>query len=163
MEGDGSIRTRTAFSFIVGSLYVLLGALQMIAGLGLGDGWSEALLLGGGAMDGAIMVIIGLVFLTGHRELRSGLHEGVAFVYVGILLAMFFLIVQLTQVSASYLGSWTVGGEWADYSAADTVSPFLYLSPLPLAGLWAWRGGFTLKPRRVPQGDGAVLINIEGD
>jgi len=163
MEGDGDLRTRAVFSFIVGALYILFGALQTAAGLGLGGGWSEALALGGGAMDGAIMVIIGLVFYSGYRELRTGLHEGVAFVYVGILLAMFFLFVQLTQVSASYLGSWTVGGEWADYSAADTISPFLYLSPLPLAGLWIWKGGFTLKPRGVPAGNGAVLINVEGD
>ena len=163
MEGNGDLRAKAVFSIITGDLYILFGALQLVAGLGLGGGWSRALSLGGGAMDGGIMIIIGLVFFSGQRELRAGLHEGVAFVYVGILLAMFFLLVQLTQVSASYLGSWTVGGEWADYSAADTISPFLYLSPLPLAGLWVWKGGFTLKPRGIPPGNGAVLINVKGD
>ena len=163
MAGKDDLWAKAVFSFVTGGLYFLFGCLQLVAGLGLGGGWSEALSLGGGAMDGAIMVIIGLVFISGHRELRAGLHEGVAFVYVGILLAMFFLFVQLTQISASYLGSWTVGGDWADYSAVDTISPFLYLAPLPLAGLWAWRGGFTLKPRRAPPANGAVLINVEGD
>jgi hypothetical protein len=159
--GDDGMRPKVVFAFVAGGLYILFGALQLLAGLGLGGGWSRALLLGGGAMDGAIMVIIGLVFVQGHRELRSGLHEGVAFVYVGILLALFFLFVQLSQVTASYLGAWTVGGEWEGYTAWDTVSPFLFLSPLPLAGLLAWRGGFTLAPRRVPGGFGNNVNNTK--
>ncbi len=143
---DDPLRGKAIFSGVAGGVYVLFGILQMLASLGLGDGWSRALLLGGGAMDGAIMVIIGLVFIQGDRELRSGLHEGVAFLYVGILLALFFLFVQLTQISASYMGAWAVGGEWEAYSALDTISPFLYLSILPVAGLLVWRGGFTLAP-----------------
>jgi hypothetical protein len=161
--GVQGMRTKEVFAFVTGGLYVLFGALQSMAGLGLRGGWSEALFLGGGAMDGIIMVVIGLVFLQGHRELRSGLHEGVAFVYVGILLAMFFLVVQATQITASYLGSWTVGGDWEGYSALDTVSPFLYLSPLSLAGILAWKGGFTLNPRGIAADRGAGLINSKGD
>jgi hypothetical protein len=164
VEGDGrGTWSKTVFAFTVGALYVLFGGLQLVEGLGLGDGWSRALLLGGGAMDGAVMVIIGLVFLQGHRELRSGVREGVAFVYVGILLAAFFLLVQVSQVSASYLGAWTVGGEWEGYSAIDTVSPFLYLSPLPVAGLLVWRGGFTLRPKGSPGGNGVGLIKLKED
>ncbi len=147
---DDPLRGKAVVSGVAGGLYVLFGILQMLAALGLGDSWSRALLLGGGAIDGAIMVIIGLVFIQGNRELRSGLHEGVAFLYVGILLALFFLFVQLTQISASYMGAWTVGGTWEGYSALDTISPFLYLSILPVAGLLVWRGGFTLAPRGVP-------------
>lgn len=164
VDGDGpGTWSKTAFAFVVGALYLLFGGLQLAAGLGLGDGWSRALLLGGGAMDGAVMVIIGLVFLQGHLELRSGIREGVAFVYVGILLAAFFLLVQVSQVSASYLGAWTVGGEWEGYSAIDTVSPFLYLAPLPVAGLLAWRGGFTLRPQGRVDGNGVGLIKLKED
>ena len=157
-EREGS-RTKAVFAFVTGALYVLFGALQLVTDLGIDGDWSRALLLGGAAMDGAVMVIIGLVFYQGHREMRSGMPEGVAFVYVGILLAVFFLLVQVFQVSASYLGAWTVGGDWEGYSAMDTVSPFLYLSPLPLAGLLAWRGSFTLRPRRGPGGSGSVDNN----
>ena len=163
VEGGKGMGSKETLAFVAGGLYVMFGALQMLAGLGLRGGWSEALLLGGGAIDGVVMVVVGLVFLQGHRELRSGLHEGVAFVYVGMLLAMFFLIVQLTQISASYIGAWTVGGDWADYSALDTVSPFLYLSLLPLAGLIVWKGGFSLTPRGVAPGGGAGLNNSKGD
>ncbi len=158
----GGARGKSALALVAGALYLVFGALQMAADLGLGGGWSRSLLLGGAAMDGVVMVIIGLVFLQGHRELRSGMAEGVAFVYVGILLAAFFLLVQVSQISASYLGAWTVGGDWEGYSALDTVSPLLYLSPLPLAGLVAWRGSFTLAQRgAAPRGQG--LNNQKGD
>ena len=150
---DDQLGGKAIFSGIAGGMYVLFGLLQVAAGFGLGDGWSDALLLVGGAIDGVIMVIIGLVFVEGNRELRSGLYEGVAFFYVGVLLALFFLFVQLTQISVSYLGAWTVGGEWEDYSAIDTVAPFLYLSVLPIVGLLVWRKGFTLAPRGVPGGN----------
>jgi hypothetical protein len=162
-EGIQGMRSKEVFAFVTGSLYVMFGALQVLAGMGLRGGWSEALLLGGGAIDGLIMVVMGMVFLQGHRELRSGLHEGVAFVYVGILLALFFLVVQVTQISASYVGAWTVGGDWEAYSAIDTVSPFLYLSPLSLSGLLAWRGGFTLNPHGVEAGGRAGLMNSQED
>ncbi|UCC92930.1 MAG: hypothetical protein JSW25_09740 [Thermoplasmata archaeon] len=156
-------RGKAVLAFVTGGLYVVLGCLQVVAGLGLAGDLERALLLGGGALDGLIMVVIGLVFVQGFRELRDGLHEGVAFVYVGILLSVFFLVVQLTQISASYIGAWTVGGDWEGYSALDTVSPFLYLSPLALIGLLAWRRSFTLNPHGVESPGGAGLINSEGD
>jgi hypothetical protein len=158
---ERSVMVRTVFAFVQGALYVLFGALQVVAGLGMGGGWSEALLLGGGAIDGVIMVIIGLVFIQGHRELLAGLHEGVAFVYVGILLALFFLVVQITQITASYMGAWTVGGEWEGYSARDSISPFLYLALPSLGALWAWRGGFTLMPSGGPGGGVRELNNLK--
>ena len=61
------------------------------------------------------------------------------------------------DTAASYLGAWTVGGDWEGYSAIDTVSPFLYLSPLPLSGLLAWRGSFSLELRGPPRGSGNAL------
>ena len=159
---DIGTRSRSILAFVAGALYVMFGVLQLAADLGLGGGWSRALLLGGASMDGAVMVIIGLVFLQGHQELRSGKSEGVAFVYVGILLAAFFLLVQVSQISASYLGAWTVGGDWEGYSALDTISPFLYLSPLPMTGLMAWRRSFTLS-LRAGTAAGQGLNNQNGD
>ena len=154
---------RSAIALAAGLLYVIFGVLQAAAGAGLRGGWSETLLLGGGAIDGVVMVIIGLVLLQGHRELRAGVAEGVAFVYVGILIALFFLLVQVCQISASYLGAWTVGGDWEGYTATDTISPMLYLSPLPLMGLLAWRRSFTLTPRPGGAGNSKGLINPKGD
>ena len=154
---------RSAFALLAGCLYLALGVLQIAAGAGLRGEWSQAMLLGGGAIDGAVMVIIGLVFLQGHRELRREVPEGVSFVYVGILIAVFFLIVQLSQISASYLGAWTVGGDWEGYSAMDTISPFLYLSPLPIIGLLAWRRGFSLTPRGGAPGNAEAFNNSKED
>ncbi len=159
---DRTMMTKALFAGITGVLYIVLGSLQVLAGLGLGGEWSEMLSLNGGAMDGFVLVVVGAVMVQGYRELRGGLHEGVAFVYIGILIALFFAIVELSSIGASYIGAWTIGGDYAGYSALDTLSPALYLAPLPLAGLVAWRRGFTLHPQGV-QGRGIKdLNNVNG-
>ncbi len=159
---DRTMRARAVFAGVTGVLYVVLGCLQMLAGLGLRGDWSEMLYLNGGAMDGFVLIVVGTVMVQGYRELTRGLHEGVAFVYIGILLALFFAIVELSSIGASYLGAWTIGGDYAGYNALDILSPALYLSPLPLAGLLAWRRGFTLHPKGV-QGNGTKdLNNVNG-
>jgi hypothetical protein len=78
---------------------------------------------------------------------------------MGILIALFFMIIELAEVGASYVGALTLGGDYAGYTPIDTITPALYLSPLSLAGLWAWRRGFTLKPRGVHEGP-SERINI---
>lgn len=157
VDVDRGMRAKAAFALGTGTLYVVLGALQVLAGLGLRGWLAEMLLLNGGAMDGVVLVIVGAVLLQGHRELSAGMPEGVAFVYMGILLAVFFLVVELSRIGASYLGAWSIGGDWAGYTAWDTISPALYLSPLPLVGLGAWRGAFTLAPRGVLDANGIVI------
>jgi hypothetical protein len=159
---DGTMMTRAVFAGVTGVLYVVLGSLQVLAGLGLRGEWSEALYLNGGAMDGYVLIVVGSVLVQGYRELRQGLHEGVAFLYIGILLALFFAIVELSSIGASYMGAWTIGGDFAGYSALDVLSPALYLSPLPLAGLLVWRRGFTLHPRGVQGGGTKDLNNVNG-
>lgn len=159
---DRTMMTKAVFAGVTGALYIVMGSLQMMAGLGLRGDWSEALYLNGGAMDGFVLIVVGSVLVQGYRELRQGLHEGVAFVYIGILLALFFAIVEISSIGASYVGAWTVGGDFAGYSVLDTLSPALYLSPLPIAGLIVWRRGFTLHPQGV-QGNGIKdLNNVNG-
>jgi len=154
--------TKAVFAGITGVLYIVLGSLQVIAGLRLGGDWSEMLHLSGGAMDGFVLIVVGAVMIQGHRELRRGLHEGVAFVYIGILMALFFATVEISSIGASYIGAWAIGGDYAGYNALDTLSPALYLALLPLAGLIIWRRGFTLHPRGV-QGRGIKdLNNVNG-
>ena len=159
---DRTMRTKAIFAGVTGVMYVVLGSLQVMAGLGLRGDWSETLYLNGGAMDGFVLIVVGTIMIQGYRELWQGLHEGVAFVYIGILMALFFAIVELSSIGASYLGAWSIGGDYAGYSALDTLSPALYLSPLPLAGLLVWRRGFTLHPHGVQNRGTKDLNNVNG-
>lgn len=154
---DGSVKT--AFALVAGVLYVVAGGFQLVARLGAGGRWSEALLLGGGAIDALVLVIVGLVLLTGHRELRHGMVEGVAFVYMGILLALVFAFVDLARIWATWLGGAVLGDGPSAEGLASMVSPAIYLSPMPLAGLLAWRSSFTLVPKGTPDEIGKVLKN----
>ncbi len=162
MGGKASeVRAKAVFSLVAGVLYLAFGTLQLVAGLGLRGRWSELLLLAGGAPDGVVLILVGIVFLQGHRELSRDLREGVAFVYMGILLAVFFMLLDMAEIGASYVGALVVGGDYAGYTPLDTITPALCLSPIALAGLWVWRRGFTLNPRGVPGSVGEEVNNVE--
>jgi hypothetical protein len=149
-DSSGVAFPKLAFSAVAGSVYSVLGALQLIAGLGLRGRWSELLLLGGSPMEGFVIALVGVVFLQGAREMRSGIREGAAFMYMGILLALFLLLLELAEAGASYLGEALIGGDYAGYSLTEGASPALYLAPFPIAGWWHWRSAFTLVPRGGP-------------
>ena len=149
------------FTLTAGVLYVVLGGLEVVSGLGFDGRWSEVLLLGGGVPDGLALVLVGAVLVQGYRELSRGLTEGVAFVYMGILLALFFAILDLAEIGASYVGALLIGGDYAGYSAVTSVTPALYLAPLALLGLWRWRSGFTLIPYGNSKPEVKVLNKVE--
>ena len=158
-ERDPKMIKKELFSLMTGTIYVVLGGLQIAAGAGLSGRWSELLLLGGGVTDGLILILIGAVLLQGQRELGQGQREGVAFLYMGIALALFFLFLELAEIGASYLGLALIGGpDYEGYNPIETMTPALYLSPLALLGLYAWRSGFTLVPKGVP-GNGVKALN----
>ena len=156
---EPEVRAKAVFSLVTGMLYLVLGALQLAVGMGLRGRWSELLLLAGGVPDGLVLMLVGAVFLQGHRELSRDLREGVAFVYMGILIALFFTIIELAEIGASYVGVLTLGGDYTGYTPIDTISPALYLSPISAAGLWVWRKGFTLTPRGVQEGPSERINN----
>lgn len=162
MTGEGMAGSpKAAFSAVAAVLYLVMGVLQAIAGAGLDGRWSEALGLGGGVPDGLVLVLVGAVFLQGRRELARGMTEGVAFVYMGIVMAVAFMGLELAGIGASYLGEGLIGGpDYVAPSLHEALNPILYLSPMPILGLWWWRSGFSLIPRGTP-GNGAKDLNNE--
>ncbi len=138
-------RNHRRFALSAGALYIALGIMQIVAGLGTSGRWSQLLYMEGGPVGGMALVLAGVVFLQGWRELKMGLREGVAFVYVGIVLALFFGGIELLRMGVNALGHLALGGEeYAGWSLLDDLTPALYLSVLPLAGLIAWRKSFDL-------------------
>jgi hypothetical protein len=163
MDGtDATARAKASYSLLVGAIYMVFGGLQVGVSLGLPGRWADVLLLGGGFPDGLVLVLVGAVFLKGERELSQGLREGVAFVYMGIALALFFAFLEVAEIGASLMGSALIGGgDYAGYDAWSTMNPALTLSPIPIAGLWAWRKGFSLLPRGVPPAEVKELNNSQ--
>jgi hypothetical protein len=145
MEGAEQYRDRSRFGLVAAVVYMAMGALQIAAGVGAGGRWSQLILVEGGPVGGLALVLVGVVFLQGRREIEQGLREGVAFVYVGIVLALFFGGIELARMGANAMGSFAIGGEaYADWSPIEDLSPALYLSALAFVGLILWRRSFDL-------------------
>lgn len=144
MAVHDDLRGRCLFSLLAGALYIVFGVLQVVSGAGGAGRWSELLLIGDDPIGGVMLVLVGLVFIQGYRELGRGLREGVAFVYIGIVLANLFAFIQLMEMGTNALGAGALGGDkYAGWSPVDDVAPALYLGVLSVAGLVRWRRSFT--------------------
>ncbi len=143
---------RRTYAFLTATIYISMGALDLMAGIAGAAGGPARAFMGSDPIGGAVLVLVGLVMLQGHRELAGGRREGVAFVYVGIGLGLLFGGIALAKLGADALGHALIGGPvYARWSPVDDVVPALYLAVLPLAGALAWRRSLTLRERGRPR------------
>lgn len=136
MKEDG----KKIFGLMAGVVYVIFGAIQAVVGLGYNAGWIKAIFVPPDIVGGLILVLIGAVFLYGFKELNAGVNEGVAYIYVGILLALVFTAIYLLIMGADALEEYVIKGEgFEDWAPLHDMKPGIYLGILPFAGLLAWR------------------------
>ena len=136
-------KEKAGFGALIGLLYLFFGAMQMIIWLGYDAAWTSALYIPGDA-GGFVLIIISSVFFWGVKELKEGIGEGVAYVYMGILLSLLFGVISLLMMGADALSYYTLGAD-EPWSPLSNVRPALYLALVGLAGLIIWRDKFDLK------------------
>lgn len=139
-------KNKMAFALMVGIIYILFGIIQMIVGLGLESGITDALLIPADIFGGCVLLVIGAIFLYGYKELKAGTNDGVAFIYFGILLSLVFVVIYLLIMGADALCTYGLGMEDLEsWTPLDDVKPGLYLGILALMGFLAWKDKFTLR------------------
>ena len=128
------------FGLIIGIIYVMFGILQAIATTGLLD----IPLVPGNAIGVLVLFVIGAVFLSGYRELKDGIPEGISFIHVGIMLSLVFGIIYCLVMGADAFEAYVLGNEdFEDWTFVDGLRPELYLALLSLMGFFKWRDEFT--------------------
>ncbi len=96
-------------------------------------------------MGAFVLVIVGATFLWGSWEIHQGMDEGIAYIYVGIVLALAFAMIYALVMGANAVEAGPIGNEdLSDWEASDDLRPGLYLAVLPLIGVIAWRDRFRL-------------------
>ncbi len=91
-----------------------------------------------------VLLIIGLTFLFGYRELAKGIHEGVAYLHVGILLALLFGMIWLLSTGAGFATLTIFEGEEITLEMIrEAIVPQLYLAVIALFGFIAWGREFS--------------------
>ena len=136
-------KEKAAFGILAGLLYLFFGAMQMVVWLGYDAVWTLDLYIPGD-VGGFSLIIISSVFLWGVKELKDGISEGVAYVYMGILLSLLFGIISILMMGADALSYYTLGADEA-WSPMNNMRPALYLALIGLTGLIIWKDKFDLK------------------
>lgn len=128
---NNNVRLYSAYSIVLGLLYVALGALDVLTGFGL----LHIAFIPPDVIGGIMLIIVGVVFLHVARPITKGDIDGIAFLHVGVLLAGILFGLQIIVIITNGLG-WIAGLEdWAEWSITLDITPSLWLFflVLPLA------------------------------
>ncbi len=114
-------------------------------GLNLSSEFTDALFIPNDIIGGLILVLIGIIFFIGVKELISEINDGVAYIYFGIFLALIFVIIYLLIIVANAIEAYViVSDDFSTWTPLDDLKPGLYLGLLPFIGLIVWKSRFTL-------------------
>ena len=137
-------RRKMLFTLFMGASYIFFGLAQLIAGssnalLGitgpgsLGKAITEMLFIPPDAIGGLVLILIGCVFTYGFVEIHSGKEEGIAYVYVGILLSLIFAGIYVLAAFGNILEAYLLQNEaFAEWSVLDDIRPEIYLGLISL-------------------------------
>ena len=94
-------------------------------------------------MGSLILVLIGSIFLYGLMELRNGLDEGIAYIYVGILISLVFATVYTLVMVSNWMESYLFNDpKMNGWNFGAHLRPAIYLCVLPFWGYLMWKKEF---------------------
>lgn len=145
------------FSVIAGSLYLLLGLVQLAAGVGklliepdLHIPLAGMLFVPADIIGAFVLLLIGTVFIYGVMEMKSGIYEGVSYTFVGILIALIFASIYLLVSTGNMLEAYLLRNEeFIGWTPLSDLRPGIYLAILPFFAFIKWKD--LLEP--VPEGE----------
>ncbi|MDY0387333.1 MAG: hypothetical protein RBT65_09455 [Methanolobus sp.] len=151
-DTDNTTNTRfiMVFSIICGSLYIILGLLQLLSGASkilIGPDASVPLtgplFVPADIIGSFVLLLIGTVFIYGVMEMRGGISEGISYAYVGILLSFIFAAIYILVSTGNMLEAYLLKNEdFADWTPLSDLRPAIYLAILPLLALSKWKDMF---------------------
>lgn len=145
MEKNGN-KDKMVIGLIVGSLYIFFGFVQLFVSLGFHSDLTENLYIPTDIMGSFILILIGIIFIFGVKELRAGKDDGVAYIYMGIFIALIFLVIYLLMMVANAIEYYVIASEdYINWEPLDDLRPGIYLAIIPLIAFILWRAKFSLK------------------
>ena len=147
MRFNKNVGTKIAvYSLVIGTLYAIFGVLEILVGwgdlIGTGDPLTSPIELAGvnvvpaDVFGGVMLIIIGVVYLTGVKLQAKGEREGLSFLFVGILLALIFFGVYMAIMLANGVGCVFQFEDWLEWIWLDDLRPGIWLFLLALPGTY---------------------------
>ena len=145
MVVDKIERNKIYFGMITSAFYLIFGIIQFVIGLGLGAELTKYLLVPNDIIGSFILVLIGVIFGFGVKELKAKNIEGTAYIYIGIFIALIFMAIYLLILAANAAEAYLlISEDFVNWSPLDDIRPGIYLGILPLIGFLIWRRKFKL-------------------
>jgi len=127
---------RTAFvllGLLSGVLYAFFGILTILTFFGV----VSFALISADVLTGLMILIVGVVFIEGVRELRESVSDAVPFLMVGLLLAGLIAGLQIAILFSNALG-WLLGLEgWKEWQVASDLTQAIWVFPAVVPLLFA--------------------------
>ena len=134
------------YSLIIGLAYAISGILEILIGWGDFIGTRVPLIppieLAGinlvlpDVFGGVMLIIIGIVYLTGVKKQAQGDREGLPFLLVGSLLAAVFFAMYMAIMLANGVGYAFQFEDWIEWRWLDDLRPGIWLFMLALPGAY---------------------------
>jgi hypothetical protein len=151
-----SNKSKIVFALVMGCSYILIGIVQVITGISKalseapGSSYlgavADALFIPPDIIAGMILVLIGSVFIYGVSEIHSGIREGIAYVYVGILLSLIFAGIYMLAATGDFLEAHLLKNEeYIGWSVIDALRPEIYMGVLSLLTYLRWKNSFEVR------------------
>lgn len=132
------------FAGFLGLLYLIVGVAALIALVVPDIKLFELFGISGDPAMGFVLVVIGLTLIPGFFELSKKIHEGVAYLHVGIGLALVFGMIWFLSVGAEFATLAIFEGEEITLEMIrEAIVPQLYLAIIALFGFIAWGKEFS--------------------
>ena len=145
MHIDKDVRHQFIFGIFAAMLFIIFGILQSIISIGFFSSLGKLMLIPQDIIGGIILILIGIIFITGANQIKMGEKEGVAFVYMGILLSLFFLMVYLLVIMANASTTYILQSpDYEDWTIFDDLRPGIYLGLITIIGFLIWREKFSM-------------------
>jgi hypothetical protein len=120
------------YSLLAGFAYIIVGCAQIITGI-IGI---ESPIIPGDFFQGAVLIIIGLVFVMGFVDMRKGDSDWDAYLTIGSLLAGIIFVLYMFMLLSNGLG-WALGFEdWLEWTPIEQFQPGLWLFVFALPGIY---------------------------
>lgn len=124
------------YSTIIGLVYAIIGLLEILGELGLKTPFMERLFIPPSIFGGFMLLIIGIVYLSGINLQSQGNREGLSYLAVGALLSAVFFGVYICIMGANAFGYAMRFEDWAEWTWLDDMMPGIWLFPLALPAVY---------------------------
>jgi len=133
MGSNGKLSgTVAAYSLIAGAVYLLIGLVEVLNGVGILD----LAVIPADIAEGLTFLVIASLYVAGMAKRSQGEQDSLLYVVVGSLFATVIFSLYMSVMGANCLGYLLQFEDWLGWTWLDDLRPAIWLFPLAIPGIY---------------------------